>query len=650
MTCSLYFHYLNKTTRVSGSGDLNNTDLLNNWEKDAENIEERRQNSSFYFGTVIVRIDINGIKLINVYDTNQKNTSTTTSDQIGNLDSIHCANIYWQQDCEICMKKIKIIPLQFTTCYAFCIGTSILFTPPAASHLLTALEDMSRNFLSVLKVATEKKDAKAVVIPAQNTITKLMHVVNKFVSAARMSRDEGFSMSKLYTIYSCSESNSIADKIDKIDDIATEWFKKLSNTKKRGGAETSYVLELFPLNFNTTTGEYKCNLVWILIKVEGVSLFTQRTQNSSSFFQNKTQLRNIFNKLVLSLPTTYNYNNKNDTILVDGDTISLKNQLGPRGPSSSTHVLARGSFGTVFKIGDKQKYVYKLLTHTNKNNIGPVFNEVFFMSIIEKERDAMSQGVNNIMRFYGCFLKGDQFGMLLEDGGKNLLMCRETTPTTPSTPWIRSIPYSNITLIDLMDHMRSSSLQEQEIELYKYCFYIDKENKDRIPDRSVSELKTLLTQESHTLLNDILDGLQFLHAKNIIHMDLKLENILVDSNNKCRICDFGETSWHNASYNGYTPYSAHPLQIKHLKYGKASFAFDIWAVGVIYFLLQNPSFTIPGPLSRSTTPSEEFHNGQSVSEQTIQNDLCVHIPHAIQYNLIVGKGQRWETEVVFDYT
>lgn len=40
---------------------------------------------------------------------------------------------------------------------------------------------------------------------------------------------------------------------------------------------------------------------------------------------------------------------------------------------------------------------------------------------------------------------------------------------------------------------------------------------------------------------DICKGLSYCHSKNVFHMDLKPKNILISSEDVCKLCDFGNS-------------------------------------------------------------------------------------------------------------
>ncbi|CAD8151694.1 unnamed protein product [Paramecium pentaurelia] len=85
-----------------------------------------------------------------------------------------------------------------------------------------------------------------------------------------------------------------------------------------------------------------------------------------------------------------------------------------------------------------------------------------------------------------------------------------------------------------------------------------------------------------TYLKQILLGLSYLHAKNVIHRDIKGGNILIDNSGRCKLADFGSSKQLNdithdsiGSICG-TPNFMAPEVINQEQYGKKA---DIWSLG-----------------------------------------------------------------------
>ena len=88
------------------------------------------------------------------------------------------------------------------------------------------------------------------------------------------------------------------------------------------------------------------------------------------------------------------------------------------------------------------------------------------------------------------------------------------------------------------------------------------------------------------LVTQLLDALEYMHNKRVVHRDLKLENILVDDRMNLKIADFGFACYKSidslTSYRGTMTYMA--PEIKEGKTYKGT-QVDLFSLGVILFII-----------------------------------------------------------------
>ena len=107
----------------------------------------------------------------------------------------------------------------------------------------------------------------------------------------------------------------------------------------------------------------------------------------------------------------------------------------------------------------------------------------------------------------------------------------------------------------------------------------------------VKKRRKLSEKISKFLFKQIILGLQHIHSHNIVHRDVKLENILIDLNNTIKICDFGIgrvlSSPDDLLYDqcGTPMYMAPEILFSSQDKGYKGFPVDIWSAGIALYIM-----------------------------------------------------------------
>eukprot|EP01083_Nonionella_stella_P036299 99078_1 len=141
---------------------------------------------------------------------------------------------------------------------------------------------------------------------------------------------------------------------------------------------------------------------------------------------------------------------------------------------------------------------------------------------------------------------------------------------------------------------QSFALPGKYVMLMDYCF--------TSLDVLISK-RELSLQEQHVIRASIWNGVKYLHSQNIIHRDIKPQNILYSTNGQIKIADFGLSKIdpddkHNTQLIGTPTYIA--LEVFSGKYG---FEADIYSLGVTLIQLNGFEFSNFPPL-----PTEEEYS------------------------------------------
>ena len=151
---------------------------------------------------------------------------------------------------------------------------------------------------------------------------------------------------------------------------------------------------------------------------------------------------------------------------------------------------------------------------------------------------------------------------------------------------------------------------------------------------------TSVTKRKH-LLHDILDGVDYLHHRGILHNDLKPDNILINKLGNARIIDFGLSSSYDSIYTGViggsegftAPEILHPSVTEPVEVpGGYKASSDIYSLGLIIQLLFGNKYQ---KIVKKCTMIEPEARYQSISELKRALFLKRTLPWAVCANILV---------------
>ena len=106
----------------------------------------------------------------------------------------------------------------------------------------------------------------------------------------------------------------------------------------------------------------------------------------------------------------------------------------------------------------------------------------------------------------------------------------------------------------------------------------------------------ILEYEAKIIFQQIVEAVDYLHDINIIHRDLKMQNILINEKFEIKLIDFGFANFYNKKkkfnvYCGTPSYMAPELACRIPYDGKAS---DVWSLGVLLYIMLTGDFPFKG--------------------------------------------------------
>ncbi|CAK57055.1 unnamed protein product (macronuclear) [Paramecium tetraurelia] len=176
-------------------------------------------------------------------------------------------------------------------------------------------------------------------------------------------------------------------------------------------------------------------------------------------------------------------------------------------------------------------------------------------------------------------------------------------------------------------------------------------------------IKTVEMEEAHVkqIITELLNAVSYLHSQDIIHRDIKPDNIIITTEGQLKLIDFGLSS-HSESKLSYdkcgTLLFMAPEMIFKQPYLKSV---DIWSCGIIAYQLINKKHPFWDPLESTSTfiqRVQQFNpnfSGMNEYQRSFFLKCAAYSPEArmnatqaLQHPWLSGKGELWQPITMAD--
>lgn len=140
----------------------------------------------------------------------------------------------------------------------------------------------------------------------------------------------------------------------------------------------------------------------------------------------------------------------------------------------------------------------------------------------------------------------------------------------------------------------------------------------------------------------VVDVVSYLHARGVVHRDLKSNNVKIDDRGQVKLLDFGIAKSHNTpklTTDGNVIGTLHYLSPEQLRTGQADARSDVWALGVLLYEMVTGHMPFEGGALGVVT--ERLLKGMYVPASTIRSSVTREVDRIIGRCLRVQAGDRY---------